>query len=176
MTRGGPRFVVYVGPPVIDDAARGIGGAGSDRAAIEHLIFTYAELLDAGDFESVAELFGDADWLAENGASAGALHGRDGVLEMLRSTVRLYDDGTPRTKHVTTNVRIEIDEDGTRASSTAYFTVLQATSGLPLQAIVAGRYLDTFAKREGAWRFVQRKFATDLVGDVSGHMLRPLPR
>lgn len=151
----------------------GADGVSADRAAIEDLIFTYAQLLDAGDFEAVADLFSEADWVSDADVTGRALHGRDGVLEMLRSTVRLYEDGTPRTKHVTTNVRIEMDDDRSRATSSAYFTVLQATSELPLQAIVAGRYNDTFQKRDGAWRFVQRRFTTDLIGDVSKHLVRP---
>jgi len=48
----------------------------------------------------------------------------------------VYDDGTPRTRHVTTNVVIEADEEAGTAVLRAYFTVLQALPGLALQPIV----------------------------------------
>jgi hypothetical protein len=45
------------------------------------------------------------------------------------------DDGTPRTKHVTTNITINVDDAAGTATSRAYFTVLQALPGLALQPI-----------------------------------------
>ena len=50
---------------------------------------------------------------------------------MLRDNVIVYDDGTPRTKHVTTNLAIEVDEDEGTAVSRSYFTVLQALPTWP---------------------------------------------
>jgi hypothetical protein len=47
---------------------------------------------------------------------------------MLRDNVIVYDDGTPRTKHIVTNLAIEVDEDTGTAVSRSYFTVLQALS------------------------------------------------
>jgi len=65
---------------------------------------------------------------------------------MLRDSLIVYDDGTPRTKHVTTNIAIEIDEEAGKAETRSYFTVLQALPGLALQPIVSGRYQDRFAR------------------------------
>jgi hypothetical protein len=89
---------------------------------------------------------------------------------MLRDDVIVYDDGTPRTKHVTTNLAIEIDEEAGTAVSRAYFTALQALPELAPQRIVSGRYHDRFERREGLWRFVERRVRTDLVGDLSRHL------
>ena len=36
---------------------------------------------------------------------------------MLRDSVIIYEDGTPRTKHVTTNLAIEVDEEAGTAVS-----------------------------------------------------------
>jgi len=137
--------------------------------SIENLIFSYAGFVDDGDLEGVATLFADAT-IGVDGMEAG-LKGRDKILGLLRSTIRLHEDGTPRTKHVTTNVQIEVDEDATTATARSYFTVLQATEGLGLQTIVAGRYRDRFACRAGRWYFVERRFTTDLSGDISRHLL-----
>jgi hypothetical protein len=60
---------------------------------------------------------------------------------------------------------------GTRlAVSRSYFTALQALPDLALQPIVSGRYQDRFERRDGQWRFVERRVRTDLVGDVSFHL------
>ncbi len=89
---------------------------------------------------------------------------------MLRERLIVYDDGTPRTKHVTTDVAIEVNEEAGTAVSRSYFTVLQALPDLALQPIVSGRYQDRFELRDGQWRFVERRVQPDLVGDVTHHL------
>ncbi len=141
----------------------------SSHRAIERLIATYAELVDDGDFAGVGRLLSDATFTG----GAGSVTGGDPFAKMLRDNVIVYDDGTPRTKHVTTNLVIEVDEDGSTAESRSYFTVLQALPDLPLQPIVSGRYFDRFERRDGRWRFAERRVRSDLVGDVSRHLRRP---
>ena len=68
---------------------------------------------------------------------------------MYEMATRLYDDGTPKTKHLTTNVRIDVDDAAGTASSTANYLVTQATPDLPLQVIVTGHYRDTFHLVDG---------------------------
>ena len=138
----------------------------SSYRAIENLIATYAELVDDGDFAGVGFLLADAIFTG----SAGSVSGRDAIETMLRDTLIVYDDGTPRTKHVTTNVAIEVDENAGTAVSRSYFTALQALPDLTLQPIVSGRYQDRFERCDGQWRFVERRVRTDLVGDVSRHL------
>jgi hypothetical protein len=82
----------------------------------------------------------------------------------------VYEDGTPRTKHVTTNVHLEVDEESGTAQARSYVTVLQSLPDLPLQTILAGRYRDRFERLGGRWRFVERRFTADLVGDLSKHL------
>ena len=67
----------------------------SSYRAIENLIATYAELVDDGDFAGVAILLADANFTG----SAGSVSGRDAIETMLRDTLIVYDDGTPRTIH-----------------------------------------------------------------------------
>jgi 3-phenylpropionate/cinnamic acid dioxygenase small subunit len=78
--------------------------------------------------------------------------------------------GTPRTKHVTTNVIVEVDEEAGTAAARSYVTVFQARPGLALQAIMSGRYQDRFERRDGHWRFAERRVRIDLTGDLSGHL------
>lgn len=83
----------------------------------------------------------------------------------------IYPCGTPRTKHVVTNPIIEIDEKANEATSRSYYTVLQATEGIPLQVIAAGRYHDRFTRIDGRWYFTYRDYTLlDLRGKLSGHL------
>ena len=141
--------------------------------AVSNLIARYAELIDLGDFEGVADLLARA--AVGEGDSSALLTGRDALLAMFTSTTRLYPDGTPGTKHVTTNLILDIDDEAGTASARTYWVVLQAVPALPLQPILAGRYHDRFARTDGSWHFSERRYLIDLVGDVSQHMLSHLP-
>jgi 3-phenylpropionate/cinnamic acid dioxygenase small subunit len=141
----------------------------SSYRAIENLIAVYAELVDDGDFAGLGRLLAGATFTG----SDAPVSGRDAIEQMFRAMLIVYDDGTPRTRHVTTNVVIDVDEESGAATSRAYFTVLQALPGLPLQPIVCGRYRDRFDRRDGQWRFAERRVRIDLAGDVSRHLRRP---
>src|SRR2546421_7823275 len=104
------------------------GDHKSSYWAIESLIATYADLVDGGDFAAVGLLLADATFTG----GAGSVSGGDAIEKMLRDNVIVYDDGTPRTKHVTTNLAIDVDEDAGTAVSRSYFTVLQALPDLAL--------------------------------------------
>jgi len=136
--------------------------------AIENLIASYADRVDEGEFAGVGKLLAHAIFTG----SAGSASGADEIEQTLRDNVIVYEDGTPRTKHVVTNIAIEVDAEAGTASARSYFTVLQALPDLPLQIIVSGRYLDRFEHHDGQWRFAERRVRTDLLGDVSRH-LRP---
>jgi 3-phenylpropionate/cinnamic acid dioxygenase small subunit len=138
----------------------------SSLQTIEALIFSYAELVDAGDFAAVGALFADATFLG-----SGATHkGQAAVEKMLVDAVATYDDGTPRTKHVVTNLVITVDERAGTAEARSCVTVMQALSTFPLQTILSGRYFDRFERRGERWRFTERRLKFDLVGDVSHHL------
>ena len=142
------------------------------QLAIPKLIALYAERIDAGDFAGVADLFAHATVTAEG--NDAVQRGADEVRAMYEGWVRRYDDGTPRTKHVTTNLILDVDEGAGTATCRSYFTVLQQTDALALQPIIAGRYHDEFERADGTWRFTLRHMITDLVGDLSHHLTQPL--
>lgn len=136
---------------------------------IENLLYIYAERIDLGDFEGLADLFEHAV-ITTPGADPGP-GGRAAALALYTRTTRLYEDGTPRTKHVTTNAIIEVDEATDSATSRSYFTVLQSLDDFPLQVIIAGRYHDNFGRIDGDWRFTKRLMLPELFGDLSRHLL-----
>jgi 3-phenylpropionate/cinnamic acid dioxygenase small subunit len=135
---------------------------------IENLVYAYAERIDAGDLAGVAELFRNGRIQAAPGV---CFEGADAVRGLYESATRLYDDGTPRTRHVTTNVTVEVDDDAGTGSARSYYTVFQQTDELPLQPIIAGRYHDTFHVVDGQWAFDTREMFVDLTGDLSHHLL-----
>ncbi len=139
---------------------------------IENLLHTYAERIDAGDLEGVADLFVKGRILASPDATPEqAIEGRDRVLALYRGSTRIYDDGSPHTKHVTTNSIIEVDDAAATASARSYYTVFQQVDDLPLQPIICGRYHDTFHVVDARWCFDTRVMLVDLVGDLSRHLL-----
>ena len=144
----------------------------SDSALeITNLIYTYAELLDAGDLDGVARLFTHGRICGmENGPPETVFSGIAGVRRMYEMATRIYPDGTPKTKHNTSNVQLHINEAQGTARSTSYYCVTQATPELPLQVIVTGHYKDTFHRRDGVWWFDSRTMFVDQVGDVSKHL------
>ena len=143
----------------------------SDRDEIEALLFEYARRIDDGDFAGVGELFAAGSVCGPDGSRLATGVGE--VERLYAATTRRYEDGTPRSHHVTTNVVVRVD--GRRASAQSYFTVFQATDGVPLQPIVTGRYEDAFLEADGAWHFAERRMHLRLVGDVSQHLLIDLP-
>ena len=145
-------------------------GAGTweSHHAITTLLYHYAELMDAADFDGVRELFSDAV-LTNEGVSEEVVGG-EAIAKLYRRTNRVHDDGTLRTRHLTTNVIIDIDENADIATARSAFVVLQETPGLPLQPIATGRYRDEFRRSSGDWRFARRHIAVDHVGNVSEHL------
>jgi 3-phenylpropionate/cinnamic acid dioxygenase small subunit len=136
---------------------------------ISALVYRYAELLDSGDLDGVAALFEHATW--GSGTRAERMRGSVEVRRMYEGVI-IYDDGTPHTKHVITNLVIQHEDGSHHATARSYFTVLQANDGV-LQPVIAGRYHDQFESIDGEWRFIERIIHPDLQGDLSHHMRGP---
>jgi hypothetical protein len=142
---------------------------------IENLLHMYAERIDAGDLPGVADLFAHGRISAATEATPEqTFEGRERVLALYRGSTRIYGDGSPHTKHVTTNSIIEVADGANGGSARSYFTVFQQVEDLPLQAIISGRYHDTFHRIDGRWWFDTRVMHVDLVGDLSRHLLYEL--
>ncbi len=132
---------------------------------IRNLLGRYCEAMDAADWPAVGALFAAGALADEDGGDVA--RGADAVAALYRGMVQLYD-GTPRTRHLTTNAVIEVSGD--TATCRSAFLVLQQLDGGPLQPIAAGRYRDRFACRAGTWAFVERAFVLEQIGDLSHHL------
>lgn len=142
----------------------------ADHLAIERLLYEYAARIDAGDFAGVGALFADGAIALADGTRIA--EGAEAVEALYVSTTRRYDDdGTPHTKHVTTNITVDLDAGGDRATARSYFTVFQGLADLALQPIISGRYEDLVERLEGGWTFRERRMHPELYGDLSRHLL-----
>jgi hypothetical protein len=139
----------------------------SSKDEILSLLNQYSYTVDTGDFDGFKALFANGEWsVAGNAPSRGASEVYDNIL----AKIILYADGTPRTRHVITNVELDIDEEKGTARGQRYVTVLQATDGFPLQAIFSGHYHDEFARDGGRWHFVSTMVHRPFIGDMSRHL------
>lgn len=135
----------------------------ADKLAITELLYRYAELIDAGDFDGVGSLLGRGDFMGVAGAEA--------ISKLFAATTRRFPDhgNTPRTRHLVLNPIVDVDGEAAAARST--FCVVQCTDTVALQPIVVGRYRDTFASDGAGWYFTSRTVDVEMVGDVSDHLM-----
>ncbi|MDW5611277.1 MULTISPECIES: nuclear transport factor 2 family protein [Mycolicibacterium] len=140
-----------------------MSGQLADKLAVTELLYRYAELIDAGDFDGVGELLGRGDFMGVTGA--------DAIAGRFAATTRRFPEhgNTPRTRHLVLNPIVDVDGETATARST--FCVVQRTDNVPLQPIAVGRYADTFARDAGGWYFTSRAVKVEMVGDVSDHLL-----
>jgi hypothetical protein len=137
------------------------------KSAVLQLMNEYCFRIDAGDKEGFARLFEHGSFLLR-GDPGGGDTGTAAVLKMLENVI-LYD-GKTHTKHVMSNVQIEIDASGDSATAQSYITVFQAVPpDFPLQAIFIGHYYDNFEKADTSWHFTRREISPDLLGNLSFH-------
>jgi 3-phenylpropionate/cinnamic acid dioxygenase small subunit len=138
------------------------------RLAAAELLARYADLVDAGDFDGVGELLAACVVEAPDGTPIAT--GREEVAALFASTTRRHADGTPRTAHLVTNVVVVATGDPDEVEVRSRFCVLQATDALPLQPVVAGRYVDRLRRDPDGWAFVRRRMLPELWGDTSEHL------
>ena len=137
------------------------------KAEILRLMNEYCYRIDAGDKAGFARLFEHGTFVLRGDSGEGD-SGIAAILEMLENVI-LYD-GKTHTKHIMSNIQIDVDESGEKASAQSYITVFQAAPpDFPLQAIFIGHYYDSFNKVSSGWRFTRREISPDLLGDLSFH-------
>ena len=140
----------------------------SHEQEISNLIFHYNELIDAGDLKGAAALFKNAQ-LKFPGTEG--LKDHNYALDLFEKIIIVYPDGTPRTRHIVTNLIIEISEDNRHAQARSLYTVYQATEELPLQAVAIGHYIDRFSIINEKWHFTYRDYSyPQLSGNISKHL------
>jgi hypothetical protein len=137
-----------------------------DVQAIKNIVLSYVERLDLGDLDGLSNIFARATVHTQGGAP---LRGAEAFKEFIKSSVHFYD-GIPSTKHVVSNVMVEIDDERHSATARSYFTAFQARPELALQPILAGRFHDRLERDHDGWYIVERVIHPDLIGDVRYHI------
>ena len=132
-------------------------------ASIKRLMHEYCTAIDHGDFKRFGLLMKGARWLVE---------GEPPSPESATNVI-VYDDDTPRTKHVISNIDITLADSGSEATGHSYVQVYQQTSDRPLQVIFAGEYFDEFRCMGGEWSFATRDIRCPLFGDLTDHLKDP---
>ena len=140
--------------------------SADDKVEITELLYRYAELIDAGDFDGVGQLLGRGTFMGVAGAAK--------IGKLFATTTRRFPDhgNTPRTRHLVQNPIVDIGGDTAVSHST--FVVIQQTDTVALQPIVVGRYFDSFARDPlvpAGWYFTERKVDIQMIGDVSDHLM-----
>jgi 3-phenylpropionate/cinnamic acid dioxygenase small subunit len=135
----------------------------ADKLAVTELLYRYAELIDAGDFDGVGALLGRGSFMGVSGAER--------IAKLFATTTRRFPGhgNTPRTRHLVLNAIVEVDGDTATARST--FCVVQRTESVALQPIVVGRYSDVFRLDSTGWYYAERNVDVQMVGDVSDHLM-----
>jgi 3-phenylpropionate/cinnamic acid dioxygenase small subunit len=141
----------------------------ADKLAITELLYRYAELIDAGDFEGVGRLLARATFAGTRSASTSSA---EAIAKLFGATTRRYPGhgNTPRTRHLVLNPVIDVADNGT-ATARSTFCVVQSTETVPLQPIVVGRYFDTFSCDDDGWYFTERQVDVEMIGDISAHLM-----
>lgn len=143
----------------------------SDEQQIANLVYRYAELIDTGDYEGLGALFEHA--VVTTDASDDVRQGAAAMTAQMTQWTKKHPDGTPRTRHVTSNLIVDVDGD--TATCRSYYTVFQQTDKIPLQPIISGRYHDEFRRIDGRWWFTKRHYINELFGNLSDHLLLDIP-
>jgi 3-phenylpropionate/cinnamic acid dioxygenase small subunit len=145
----------------------------SAHEQIRNLLGRYCERMDAGDFAGLAALFAHGS-LADDKGTVFATGAAEMQAMWERQTMTY--DGSPRTRHVTANPVIEVDDAEGTATCTSSYVVFQGVDDLRFQPIVSGRYADRFAMGDdGGWYFTARRYAVDHVGELSHHLKFEIP-
>src|ERR1700684_3915409 len=106
----------------------------NDYIAIQNLLHRYCDTIDRGNFDATGAMFAHADVYMS--ALAPFRSDPAAVAQSYHQYTKLFPEtGTPRTRHVVTNLIMEQDgPDSVRTQS--YIVVFQATPSLPFQPIV----------------------------------------
>lgn len=136
-----------------------VGPDMSDESAITALVHSYAFLVDADDVDGVAALFEHATWRSDASAVV-----RRGSAEVRPVYEQLAASGEgSRTKHLLTNLTVEVQPGAMAASSRCYWSVLRSDPDTGVSITLSGQYIDCFVKVDGQWRFSDRLVKTYLV-------------
>lgn len=136
-----------------------------DRLGIEGALIRYCRGADRGDLELVRSVFHeDAETLHGDVAHRGP----DAIARYVEERMRARFASS---LHQLSNVSIRFDGD--RAEVESYYSVALTLHGDPEHPEGqhgAGRYIDSFERRDGEWRIVRRQVTTEFMLPPQQHL------
>ncbi len=137
----------------------------ADRLQIEELLVRYCRGADRGDMELIRSVFHD---------DAQTFHGD--VVHVGPAAIAGYVEKRMTARfaagfHQLGNITIRFD--GELAEVESYYTVALTLHGdpqTPQGLHGAGRYLDSFERRDGEWRIVRRRVMTEFMMPAQPHL------
>jgi hypothetical protein len=126
------------------------------KQAITEVLYRYCKAMDLNDLELGASVWHPDGTAHYEGMFEGT--GRDFVA-FGQAGHRSAFNGT---SHQVTNVMIDLDLDGDRATSESYVTAANRILGTDRVYVIRGRYQDRWSQRDGHWGIDHRHFVTDM--------------
>jgi hypothetical protein len=135
------------------------------------LLTAYGDHFDRGDFASFSSLFDHGTWFLTEAQGPGSAPVRRWCEEM----VHLYDD-VPGTRHLTSNLFLDLDVVAGTGSATSHVTVWQQLPDRPWNVLLVGRFHDHVHRIDDRWSFSHRHLEPEVIGDLDGHLHRRCAR
>lgn len=147
------------------------------RQILEEIMYTYCEAIDSADLDTLGNIFAAGALVSQDGTET---RGPKAIHDLFAGMIIFYDKNgkevpyaskacTPLTRHVTTNIIMEIDNDVELAKVRSYFTVYQTINSANV-IIAGGRYHDRFERDPYGWHLIERRILIDNLGDMSHHL------
>jgi hypothetical protein len=121
-----------------------------DKQALRELAFAYCRGVDRQDFALLRSLYHE-DAIDDHGVFCGSA---EAYVDWLAQVLPIFEV----TCHSIANAWYRLDGD--RAEGELYFQAYHRTPALD-ELIVAGRYVDRYARRAGVWKFAHRVVLID---------------
>jgi hypothetical protein len=121
---------------------------------LQRLVWTYCHAVDRGDMQLLRSLYHDDAVEDHGGMFLGSPDEYVDWLPAMRASVDLI-------KHTVDSMVFIVDGDRAQGelASTAYHRIGEQ------EVVIGGRYLDTYARRDGVWRIQHRSLVLDWVED-----------
>jgi uncharacterized protein (TIGR02246 family) len=125
-----------------------------DIAEIHQLFVDYGLALDAGDFDTYAEIF------AEDGevllGPMGRAKGRENIKSLMSTTLSRAGSSF----HIISSPQVRLDGD--TATSTVMWSVVTADESGRAGLTMIGRHVDDLVREHGRWKIARRRGFVDI--------------
>ncbi len=127
-----------------------------DRSDIYECLVRYCRGIDRNDVELALSAY-HKDAIDDHGAFCGPAR------MVVESALQFHNSNHKRTQHSITNTTMEIDGDVAHCETYYHYSGLNKDWPTPV-AMVGGRYLDRFERRNGEWKIALRQSLIEWYG------------